>query len=228
MTKLSAILLSTVGRKILNGLTGILLCIYILVHMAANTLIIFNPTAFNLYAHFLMSLGPLLIVIEILLLLVFVLHAFTAITVWWSKKKARPEGYAKVKSAGGPSRKTFASITMIYGGVLMIAFLVWHVATMKYGHHTVFVHNGSEMHNLYHTVVEQFTQAWVVIVYEFIMITVGFHLWHGFWSSFQSLGLNHPKYSPIIDAVGYVFAIVIAAGFLAVPPYIYFTGGVAL
>jgi len=228
MTKLSAIVMSTVGRKILNGLTGMLLCVYILVHMAANTLIIFNPTAFNLYAHFLMGLGPLLIVIEILLLAVFVLHAYTAISVWWSKKKARPDRYAKVTGAGGPSRKTFSSITMIYGGVIMILFLVWHVTTMKYGHHTVFEHNGQEMHNLYHTVVEQFTQAWVVIFYEIVMITVGFHLWHGFWSSFQSLGLNHPKYMPIISAVGYVFAIVIAVGFLAVPPYIFITGGVAL
>ena len=228
MTKLSAILTSTVGRKILNGLTGMLLCVYILAHMVANTLIIFNPTGFNLYAHFLLSLGPLLIVIEVLLLAVFVLHAYTAISVWWSKQKARPDKYVKVKGAGGPSRKTFSSITMIYGGVLMIAFLVWHVATMKYGHHTVFVHDGVEMHNLYHTVVGQFTQLWVVILYEIIMITVGFHLWHGFWSAFQSLGLNHPKYMPFITAVGYVFAIVIAVGFLAVPPYVYITGGVAI
>ncbi|MCK4775367.1 MAG: succinate dehydrogenase cytochrome b subunit [Candidatus Krumholzibacteria bacterium] len=225
MNNLSAIATSTVGRKILNGLTGLLLCIYILVHMAANTLIICNPTAFNLYAHFLMSLGALLIVIEILLLAVFVLHALTAITVWWSKQKARPDKYKKVTGAGGTTRKTFSSITMIYGGVIMIVFLVWHVATMKYGSHAVFVHNGKEMIDLYHTVVEQFTQGWVVIFYEIVMITVGFHLWHGFWSAFQSLGMNHPKYTPIINAVGYVFAIVIAAGFLAVPPYIYFTGG---
>lgn len=228
MTNLSAIVMSTVGRKILNGLTGILLCIYILAHMTANTLIIFSPTGFNQYAHFLLSLGPLLIVIEILLLAVFVLHAYTAITVWWSKRKARPESYAKVKSAGGPSRQTFSSKTMIYGGLIMIPFLVWHVATMKYGDHPVLVHNGEEMHNLYHTVVAQFTQGWVVILYEFVMIVLGFHLWHGFWSAFQSLGLNHPKYMPFINAVGYVFAIVIAVGFLAVPPYIYFTGGVAL
>jgi succinate dehydrogenase / fumarate reductase cytochrome b subunit len=228
MHRLSSIATSTVGRKILNGLTGVLLCIYILVHMVANTLIIFNPTAFNLYAHFLAGLGPLLIVIEILLLAVFVIHAITAISVWWSKQKARPDGYRKVTGAGGPSRKTFSSMTMIYGGVIMIAFLVWHVATMKYGAHEVFVHNGKEMHDLYHTVVGQFSQGWVVILYEIVMITVGFHLWHGFWSAFQSLGVNHPKYTPIINAVGYVFAIVIAVGFLAVPPYIYFTGGVAI
>jgi succinate dehydrogenase / fumarate reductase cytochrome b subunit len=228
MNNLSAIATSTVGRKILNGLTGVLLCLYILAHMVANTLIILNPMGFNLYAHFLMSLGGLLIVIEILLLAVFVLHAITAINVWWSKQKARPDKYHKVRGAGGPSRKTFSSITMIYGGVLMIVFLVWHVATMKYGHHTPILHDGAEMHNLYHTVVEQFAQAWVVILYEIVMITVGFHLWHGFWSAFQSLGVNHPKYTPFINAVGYIFAIVIAVGFLAVPPYIYFTGGVAL
>jgi succinate dehydrogenase / fumarate reductase cytochrome b subunit len=225
MTKLSAIATSTVGRKMLNGLTGGLLCVYILAHMVANTLIIFDPMGFNQYAHFLMSLGGILIVIEILLLLVFVFHALTAITVWWSKQTARPEKYRKVKSAGGPSRKTFSSMTMIYGGVLLIAFIVWHVATMKYGTHPTIVHDGKEMHDLYHTVVEQFTQGWVVIAYEIIMITVGFHLWHGFWSAFQSLGWTNPKYAPIINTVGYIFAIVIAAGFLAVPPYIYFTGG---
>lgn len=225
MNSFSAFATSTVGRKFVNGLTGGLLCIYILAHMVANTLIIFNPMGFNLYAHFLLSLGVLLIIIEILLLAVFVFHALTAITVWWSKQTARPEKYRKTTSAGGPSRQTFSSRTMIYGGVLMIAFIVWHVATMKYGAHPTVVHNGKEMHDLYHTVVEQFSQAWVVVVYEIIMITVGFHLWHGFWSAFQSLGLNHPKYTPFINAVGYVFAIVIAAGFLVVPPYIYFAGG---
>jgi succinate dehydrogenase / fumarate reductase cytochrome b subunit len=225
MNKLSAFATSTVGRKFVNGLTGVLLCIYILVHMGANTLIIFNPMAFNLYAHFLMSLGPLLIFVELCLVAVFLFHAITAISVWLSKQKARPVKYHKVTGAGGTSRKTFSSITMIYGGVLMILFLVWHVATMKYGAHPVIHHNGKEMHDLYHTVVGQFTQAWVVIAYEIIMITVGFHLWHGFWSSYQSLGVNHPKYTPIINVIGRIFAIVIAVGFLAVPPYIYFTGG---
>jgi succinate dehydrogenase / fumarate reductase cytochrome b subunit len=225
MNKLSAFATSTVGRKFVNGLTGVLLCVYILVHMGANTLIIFNPMAFNMYAHFLMSLGPLLIFIELCLVAVFVFHAFTAITVWFDKQKARPERYRKVTGAGGASRKTFSSITMIYGGVLMIVFLAWHVATMKYGTHPTIVHNGKELHDLYHTVVGQFTQAWVVIVYEIIMITVGFHLWHGCWSSFQSLGLSHPKYTPIVNVIGKIFAVVIAVGFLVVPPYIYFTGG---
>jgi succinate dehydrogenase / fumarate reductase cytochrome b subunit len=225
MNKLSAFATSTVGRKFINGLTGALLCIYILVHMGANTLIIFNPMAFNLYAHFLMSLGPLLIFIELCLVAVFLFHAITAITVWFDKLKARPVRYHKVTGAGGTSRKTISSITMIYGGLLMIAFLVWHVATMKYGHHPTITHNGKEMHDLYHTVVVQFSQLWSVIAYEIIMITVGFHLWHGFWSSFQSLGLNHPKYMPIINVVGRIFAFVIAVGFLVVPPYVYFTGG---
>lgn len=225
MHKLSAFATSTVGRKFINGLTGALLCIYILVHMVANTLIIFNPVAFNLYAHFLMSLGPLLIFVELCLVAVFVFHAITAVSVWLDKLKARPVRYHQVTGAGGNSRKTFSSMTMIYGGAMMIVFLVWHVATMKYGTHPTFVHNGKEMHDLYHTVVEQFSQLWVVVAYEVIMLTVGFHLRHGFWSSFQSMGLSHPKYSPAVNVIGVIFAIVIAVGFLAVPPYVYFTGG---
>lgn len=225
MDRLSTIVTSTVGRKFLNGLTGFFLCLFITVHLLGNLLIVFNPEGFNVYAHTLESLGEILIAVEIGLVLVFLIHAITAVSVWWNKLSARPDKYRMVKSVGYPSRQTISSRTMIYTGIILGVFLVIHVIMFKYGPYYLTTHEGVQIRDLYKLVVEEFSKKWTVIAYEAVMILLGFHLRHGFWSAFQSLGMNHPKYSPIIYVLGIIFAIVIAVGFLAIPPYIYFTGG---
>jgi succinate dehydrogenase / fumarate reductase cytochrome b subunit len=218
---------SSVGRKILNGLTGLLLSAFILVHLVENLLLFAGPEPYNMYVHRLLSLGALIYVAEIILASIFVVHMASAVTVWLGKRRARPQRYAVRKSAGDPSRQTIFSPTMIYTGALLLVFLVLHLKTFKWGPHYEATYDGLVVRDLHRLVVEVFSSGGYFLWYELVMILLGFHLRHGFWSAFQSLGLEHPKYSPIIFTVGILFAIVIAIGFLAIPAWIFVTGGAA-
>jgi succinate dehydrogenase / fumarate reductase cytochrome b subunit len=221
-----AVIWSSVARKLFNGITGLMLATFVLVHLIGNLALYVGPEEFNSYSHFLLSLGGLLIAFEVGLVTVILIHIICAVCVWLSKQIARPKRYSMVKSAGGASHKTFSSVTMIYTGILILLFLVLHIKNFKYGPNYIVSYEGQEMRDLYRLVVDAFSQLDTMIFYVAIMILLGFHLRHGFWSAFQSLGMTHPKYSPIIYAVGYIFAVFIAVGFLAIPIWIYFTGGI--
>jgi len=226
MQSFMSVVWSSVGNKILNGLTGLFLSLFVLGHLAGNTALFMGPKPFNLYSDFLMSLGSLIIAIELGLVLIVLIHALAAVMVWISKLQGRPEKYSMVTNAGGESHKTWSSVTMIYTGVLIFAFIVYHVTTFKYGAYYTAVYNGKEVRDLYKLVVEAYSNPIIVVWYELIMILLGMHLRHGFWSAFQSLGVNHPKYSPIIKVVGWIIALVVSLGFLAIPLYLFITGGV--
>ena len=225
-TRTSAIWSST-GRKILNGLTGLLLSAFVLVHLVENLLLFAGPEPYNRYVHRLLSLGVIIYAMEIVLGSIFLVHMITAVTVWLDKRRARPEPYALRKSAGGPSRQTIFSTTMIYTGALLLIFLVLHLKTFKWGPEYEVVYGGVVMRDLHRLVMEVFSSAGYFLGYEVIMILLGFHLRHGVWSAFQSLGLEHPRYSPIIYGIGILFAIAIAVGFLAIPAWVFVTGGAA-
>jgi len=225
MDKLSLLVRSSVGRKLLNGLTGFFLILFIVAHLGGNLNILLGPDAFNGYAVKLWSLGPLVYIIEIGLALVFLVHAFMGTTVFIDKLRGRPDGYKVFRSAGTPSRQNTASRTMIYTGVLLFVFLVWHLAQFRFGPHYTTMYHGQEARDLYRLVVEVYSSATNVVIYEVLMILLGFHLWHGFWSAFQTLGVKNPKYTVPIHTIGYFFAVIVAFGFLTIPPYIYFTGG---
>jgi succinate dehydrogenase / fumarate reductase cytochrome b subunit len=226
MNAFVSVIWSSTGRKVLNGLTGLFLCTFILIHLIGNLALYAGPKPFNLYAHFLEGLGSLLITLEVGLVLVFLIHMTAALCVWISKWCARPIRYKKVKGAEGPSHRTFSSLTMLYTGILVGIFLVIHLINFKYGAKYTATYNGQEMRDLYRLVIEVFSLEWYTIFYVVIMILLGFHLRHGFWSAFQSLGISHPKYSSIIYFIGYLFAVLMAIGFLLIPLWAYFTGGV--
>jgi succinate dehydrogenase / fumarate reductase cytochrome b subunit len=216
---------STPGRKIITGLSGLGLVGFIIGHLAGNLSLFFGKDAFNAYAEKLHSLGPLLYVIELGLLAVFVFHIVFAITVTAQNKAARSRGYAVKGNAGKPSRKSLASQSMIYTGLLLLVFTVVHVWMFKYGPginqgYVADVH-GAPARDLYRLVAESFQNIWIVLGYSSIMVLLGFHIRHGFWSAFQSLGAYHPKYTPLIYAAGILLAVVLAVGFIAMPVYIY-------
>ncbi len=225
MDKLSLLVRTSVGRKLINGLTGLFLLLFIAAHLGGNFNILLGADAFNGYAVKLWSLGPLVYVIETGLALVFLVHALMGLMVYLEKRRARPQGYKTFKSAGAPSRQTVSSKTMIFTGVLLLAFLVWHLVQFRFGPHYTTMYHGQEARDLYRLVVEVYSSLVNVIAYEVIMILLGFHLRHGFWSAFHTLGVNNPKYAGPIYAIGIGFAIVVALGFLYIPPYVYFTGG---
>jgi succinate dehydrogenase / fumarate reductase cytochrome b subunit len=217
-------LLSTVATKVLIALTGLSLAGFLCVHLAGNLLLYFGPAKFNAYSHALIS-NPFVIPLELGLLAIFVVHVLQAVTNWWSDRDARPAAYQVKRGAGGRSRKSVASSTMIWTGSLMFVFVAVHIATMKYGAWYPATIHGEDGRDLYRLVGEVFQNpAWVAF-YVACMAVVGFHLWHGFSSAFESLGVNGARFTPRIVAVGKVFAALVGAGFFFIPLYLFFIGG---
>ena len=230
MPSLWSMLWSSVCKKTLNAVSGLALCGFIVVHLVGNiTLLTGKAEAFNSYAHFLLSTGALIYVAEGGLLLFFLLHILTGTMVWWDKQMARPQSYEKSSAAGDPSKKTIASSTMIYTGVTILTFSVLHLLTFKYGPgmgegYTVQI-GGETIRDLYRLSIDVFQRPGYTIWYIIAMIILGTHLRHGFWSAFQSLGLNHPRYTPIIYGIALIFGVFMAFGFLVIPAIIFFRGG---
>jgi len=217
---------SSVTKKIITGVTGLGLFIFVIFHLLGNLLIFKeDPGAFNEYSHTLVSLGWILIGLELGLLVFFLFHIFYGLSVRWTGKQARSVGYYKLESGGKPSRKNLASTTMAITGVIILVFTVLHLRTFKFGPHYTTVVNGVEMRDLHRLVLEVFQNPGYVIWYVIAMVVLGFHLSYGFWSAFQSLGVYHPRLTPVLYAMGYILAIAIAAGYIAIPAWIYFTGG---
>jgi succinate dehydrogenase / fumarate reductase cytochrome b subunit len=215
------ILSSSVGTKLLIGLTGLGLFVYMLLHVAGNVIIFFGPDAFNEYSHVLIS-NPLIVPIEIGLLLVFLLHIYKTVAMWVHNKAARPLAYEKKALAGHTSRKSLASSTMIASGLIIAFFVIVHVKQFKFG--TFYLVAGSEsIRDLYRTEIEVFRNPLWVVFYVIGTLLVGLHLRHGISSAFQSLGLDHPRYTRRLVLWGIVFAVLIAGGLGVIPIWVYFT-----
>ncbi len=230
MQSWATVIWSSVGRKILSAITGVILYLFIMVHLLGNLqLFESSPDPFNLYANFLEKFEGIITIIEIGLLISILFHIVVGTTVYINKLKARPEGYIKTGSAGPPSRKTISSTTMIYTGIVIAVFIIIHIITFKYGpgidEGYVSNINGTQVRDLYRLVVETFSKPGYVIWYVAAMIFLGFHLRHAFWSAFQSMGWTNPKFLPILYVAGVILAILMAMGFIIIPIWIYFTGG---
>lgn len=220
---------STLGRKLITGITAMGLVIFIIEHLIGNILLLSpNPELYNAYAYDLMSWGVFLYILEIGLLLFFLLHIIAGITVYLRKRQARPSKYVKYQSTGGNSRQSISSKTMIWTGILLFIFIVFHLITFKYNPALatkyVTMIDGHEAHDFYHLVYNTFANPWITLWYVIIMILLGYHLRHGFWSMFQSLGAMKPSMTPVIYSIGVAIAIIIAFGFLIIPIWIHFGG----
>ncbi len=218
---------SQVGRKFMTGITGIGLMLFLIGHLGGNLAIFGSAEAFNIYTDKLMSLGPLLYVIEAGLAFFFLYHTVLGVSIWMNKRKARPEGYTEYKTRGGASHQSIASKSMIYTGTIILIFLVLHIIHFKFGadYSTVLEASGKEVRDLRRLVIEEFQKTWIVIGYVAVLGLAILHLSHGFWSAFTSLGMKHGDASKKIQTIAYAFAIIIMAGFIFIPLYIYFTGG---
>jgi succinate dehydrogenase / fumarate reductase, cytochrome b subunit len=211
---------SSVGTKLLIGLTGLALFVYMLLHLAGNAIIFFGQDAFNAYSHALLS-NPLIVPIEIGLLLVFLLHIYKTVTMWARNKAARPVAYERKELAGHTSRKSLASSTMIWSGLIIAIFVIIHVKQFKFG--TFYLSAGSEsIRDLYRTEVEVFQNPLWVLFYVIATLLVGLHLRHGIASGFQSLGLDHSRYTKRLVAWGIALALLIGVGLAVIPVWVYF------
>lgn len=218
---------SQVGRKFMTGITGIGLMLFLIGHLGGNLTIFGSAEAFNIYTEKLMSLGPLLYVIEAGLAFFFLYHTILGVSIWWNKRKARPEGYKKYKTRGGASHQSLASRSMIYTGSIILIFLVLHIIHFKFGadYSITLDSTGQEVRDLRRLVIEEFQKTWVVAAYTGVLALVILHLSHGFWSAFTSLGMKHGNTSKKVQTAAYAFALVLMLGFIFIPLYIYFTGG---
>jgi succinate dehydrogenase / fumarate reductase cytochrome b subunit len=216
----SPVFSSSVGGKIILALSGAALFVYLLIHLAGNLIVFMGRERFNAYAHLMMQ-NPLLVPIELALLAVFLVHIWKAVTMTIKNYQARPVKYHTKKMAGYPSRKSAASSTMIWTGSFILLFVIVHLNDIRWGMHYE-VEGSDHVRDLYRTEIQVFSDPLKVAFYVVSMIVLGFHLWHGFWSATQSLGVDHPKRSWAILRAGKVIAVVLAGGFLLIPVWAYF------
>lgn len=201
------------------GLAGAGWTLFVLGHMAGNLLIFAGPEAFNKYGHAIVTNKPLLYGTEVFLLVCLVTHVLLGITLTLQNKKAKPEKYAV--SAGPTKKSSWASRTMALHGSIILIFIISHLLTFKYGKFYSVEYDGETMRDLHRLVTEVFSQPGYVVGYIFCLVLLGFHLSHGASSVFQSLGLNHPRYNSLIKKAGLGYALIVAAGFISQPVYVF-------
>jgi succinate dehydrogenase / fumarate reductase cytochrome b subunit len=204
---------SSIGKKIMVAAAGILLCGFLVAHLLGNMLLFVGADAFNHYAETLEH-NILLPVAEVGLFLLFIVHIILSYRATYLNRKARPDGYQVYKSKGA---RTWGSRSMAITGTLVLAFLIVHIKTFKFGG------GGAD---LYTHVVTWFANPLYASFYVLALGGLGLHLSHGVQSAFQTFGLNHPRYSPLIRKAGLVFAGFIFLGFASMPLYFgFFVGG---
>ena len=202
-------LTSSVGLKFLMGITGGLLVLFVVGHLVGNLQVFLGREQLNAYAAKLQGLGGLLWVIRLGLFSIFAVHILTGVTLTLKNWKARPIAYARQE----PLKSTFFSRTMIWSGLALLAFIVYHLL-----HFTVLPeHPENGPIDVYGMVIAGFEQPAVTISYVIAMLLLGFHLMHGITSMFQSLGLNAPKYQGLTRGLGTLLAIVLVLGNVAMP-----------
>ncbi|REJ34897.1 MAG: succinate dehydrogenase [Bacillota bacterium] len=215
---------STIGKKFIMGLSGLLLIGYLIIHLAAN-LMIFIPDggrSLNLYSHTLHKLGPVLLVARIILAALFIGHIVNGIWVTVVNRRARSSRYAMYASKGGPSKMSVASRWMAVTGIILMVFVPLHVNMFTLGPYYETVIDGEPMRDIYRLVVERFKEPATVVFYAAVMLFLLLHLAHGFWSALQSLGALNKRLLPVAYTTGLVLATLLAAGFFVLPIYTYF------
>lgn len=216
MSWLTSTFSSSLGKKLLMSLTGLFLCSFLLVHLTGNFQLLKSDDglAFNAYAKF-MTTFPVIKVLSYGLYAGFLLHIIDGIILTLQNKKARPVSYGYSKPGGSSS---WASRNMAILGTIILVFLIVHMRNFWYEMHfgSIGIDTAGNK-DLYTVVKEAFSQWWYVALYVVSMAAVAYHLWHGFQSAFQTLGLNHQKYTPALHFIGYAFSIVVPIGFAAIP-----------
>ncbi|KJF44369.1 MULTISPECIES: succinate dehydrogenase cytochrome b subunit [Draconibacterium] len=222
---MSKFLTASIGRKFVMSLSGLFLVVFIAVHLGLNLLLIFDNSGdlFNQGAHF-MATNPLIKIMEPILGLGFIIHIVWSFFLEYQNWKARPVKYAKKNMSGASS---WASRNMLVLGGLVLVFLIIHIINffvkMKFTGDPLLAEvtiNGEHMHNAYALVSSAFiNSAALGIFYILGGILLGIHLSHGFWSAFQTLGLNNKHWLNRWKVIGTIYAILIAVGYAVIPLY---------
>lgn len=213
MNWLMQTLWSSIGKKLMMAITGLAFCAFLAGHLAGNLTIYGGKDAFNSYADHLHSLGPLITLMEWGLVILALVHICTGLTLFYQNIRARPGRYAVNKWAGG---RTIGSATMPYTGIVLLVFVVMHLINFH------FVDKSTT--SVYQIVSRTFENPLYVVIYIVAMIVAAIHVSHGFWSAFQTIGANHPKYMPLVTLLSIVFSLAVGFGFGLLPIYISVAG----
>ncbi|MGO9240315.1 MAG: succinate dehydrogenase cytochrome b subunit [Bryobacteraceae bacterium] len=210
LARSAALFNSVVGKKIVMAVTGVILSVFVLGHMIGNLQIFLGPERINAYGRFLHGNMELLWPVRIVLLTAVVLHVLMAwqLTIL-NSFKARPVAYLK-KSA---IASDYASRTMVWSGPIVGAFIIYHLLHFTTGT----VHPNFVEGDVYHNVITGFQVPAVALFYIVANILLATHLYHGVWSMFQTLGVNHPRYTPWLKGLAKVYGIVIGLGNCSIP-----------
>jgi succinate dehydrogenase / fumarate reductase, cytochrome b subunit len=202
---------STNGKKAVMAVTGAVLFIFVVGHLAGNLQIFEGPEKLNTYGKLLHQIGELLWPVRIVLLLSVGLHILATVQLALLKKRARTVGYSAKKAIAS----SYASRTMYWSGPIVLAFVIFHLLHLTAG----YIHPEYQFieGDVYHNVVAGFQVWWVSAWYIFSVVLLGLHLRHGLWSAFQSLGMNHPRHTPLLKSAAWVIAVAIVLGYISIP-----------
>lgn len=202
---------TTIGKKAVMAVTGIVLMAFVLGHMLGNLQLYAGKAAINGYAHLLHSTHGLIWVVRAVLLLCVALHAWAAIALYFANKAARPIAYQKPTQ---DAATTYAAKTMIWGGVILALFILYHLAHLTLG---VGAPGTFSEHDVYNNVVSGFQVPWLSALYIVAQLALALHIYHGAWSFMQTLGFNHPRYNLLRKQFAIAFAVLIAIGNISLP-----------
>jgi succinate dehydrogenase / fumarate reductase cytochrome b subunit len=200
---------SSIGKKQIMAVTGLGFCLFVFVHLMGNLSIYTGKESFLSYVERLHSFGSLVTLAELGLVVLALFHIGIGCLLFIQNLRARPVRYAVKKRAGG---RTLGSITAPYTGFLILVFIVVHLLKFRFADKTTT--------NDYIILSNTFAQIGYVLFYVVGVALVAVHVSHGFWSGFQTIGLNHPRYMPFIQRFGILFSVVLGVGFASIPVYI--------
>lgn len=219
MSWVTKTLSSSLGRKLIMAVTGLSLIIFLVVHSGINSLIFLNDggETFNAAAEF-MGTNWVIRTTEVGLMAGFIIHIADGLLLWKTNREKRPVQYAIVK---GEANSTWYSRSMGLLGTLLLIFLIIHLRHFWIvSRFTDEITSGKE--TLFGEMREVFQNPFVVIVYVLGCLSLSYHLMHGFQSSFQTMGWNHPKYTPFVKSLGKWFSVIIPFVFASMPISMYF------
>lgn len=202
---------SSIGKKLMMALTGLAFIGFLIAHLIGNLTLYGGKDSFNLYAEKLHGMGPLVTIAELGLLFFAIVHITTGVILFLQNFKARPQAYVVKKNAGG---RTIGSMTMPYSGFLILLFVILHLADFHFVDKT-----GT---TIFHIVSSTFGNPVYIIIYTLAVVIVAIHVSHGFWSLFQTIGFNHPKYMPPLKGLAIVVSLILGFGFGFLPLYVAF------
>jgi succinate dehydrogenase / fumarate reductase cytochrome b subunit len=202
---------SSIGKKLMMAVTGLCFCSFLILHLAGNLILYSGRDAFNSYAEKLHSLGSIITMAEFGLLFFAIIHILIGAILFYQNLRARPIRYSINKWAGG---RSIGSVTMPYTGLLLLIFVIIHLLNFH------FIEKNDT--TIFQIVTDAFAKPGYIAMYVTAMIVVAIHVSHGFWSAFQTIGANHPKYMPVIRGLSIVFSIALGVGFGFIPIYFSF------